>query len=110
MKPQVGITLIVLILFGVFVIYSNLPDQTALQQNIDAEEGSPIDESVVLGEQTANLAPERPQSTNELAGVEVGSTGGLDEELRGIIDGFGTITEELELLEERPPGTSSASF
>jgi hypothetical protein len=34
--------------------------------------------------------------------VDMQSAGGLDEELRGIIEGFEVITDELESLEKAP--------
>ena len=102
MKPQIGITLIALIFLGVFVIYSNLPNQIDHQVNTNSEEEFPANENVVLGDSVINQSLEQSQSIREPANVDIESTGGLNEELRGIVEGFSAITEELQSLEEAP--------
>ncbi len=103
MKPQIGIALIVLIFLGVFAIYSNLPNQADHQLNINSEGEIPDNKNVVLGDIIVNQNSEQPQNIEGEANVDITSTGGLDEELQEIVEGFSTITEELQSLEKASP-------
>ncbi|MBU2101715.1 hypothetical protein KKH05_03295 [Patescibacteria group bacterium] len=100
MKPQISIGIIVLIFVGAFVAYSNLPQespQTTLgnneveaQANIENALDEPTEEAL-----RENSGKDIGQTPNK----EIKSTTGLDEELKGFVDGFDAFSEEWELLE-----------
>jgi len=104
MKPQVGITLIALIFLGVFVIYSNLPERAEDQVNASSEGELQANTNVILGNMIVDQDSGQSANREIPANIDIKSTSGLNEELRGIVEGFNVIAEELQSLEETPTG------
>jgi|GEM_PF-2695367 hypothetical protein len=105
MKPQIGITIIVLIFLGAFLIYSRLPGQPGPETNPVLEEQSQANIGKSLGAVRTDTGAGEEQTLGTMRtglDVDMQSAGGLDEELRGIIEGFEVITDELESLEKAP--------
>lgn len=104
MKPQIGITLIALIFLGVFVIYSNLPERVENRANANSEGELRANTNVTLGNTIVEQDSGQSADRGTPANIDIKSTSGLNEELRGIVEGFNVITEELQSLEETPTG------
>ena len=107
MKPQTGITLIALILLGVFAIYSSVPERTDQMDEPLSQELLKGNEEVVLGETAVSPQPSYPNTTAGQEDINPPSASELDEEWQSMTEGFSALTEELQSLEKMPSASST---
>jgi hypothetical protein len=102
MKPQIAIILITLVFLGAFAAYKHAPSRVSnlADSNTGADLQANVDKAVEVA-----VTPPLEESGNQPSQprIDVKSADGLDEELRGIIEGFSILDEELQSLE----GTST---